>query len=294
MIEVSVIIVNYNTADIITSCINSILIQNNITNEIIVVDNASADNSIEVLKRIDFPGKVIANDKNVGFGRGCNIGFREAKGRFILILNPDAKLRQDNDIRRMVDYMDNHPECGMMGPSVIKDSGKLAPPHHDYPGEDYPGHLLKGLPGDIAWIIGACMMIPYDVYQDVGGFDEDYFLYAEEADLALRIRRKELTISYYPDIVVDHIGGASEIKISTKETRLRRQNGKHLFFRKHYTKKQTEYILRRKIRGARRKVLFLRIGKTLGILSRGRKEKMVRYEVIIETSNAFLHELDDA
>ncbi|MBN2225442.1 MAG: glycosyltransferase family 2 protein [Deltaproteobacteria bacterium] len=293
MMDVSVIVVNYNTADIITSCINSILMQKNITYEIIVVDNASADSSIEVLKKIDFSGKLIAGDKNVGFGSGCNIGFRQAKGRFILILNPDAKLRQDNDIRRMADYMDSHPKCGMMGPSVIKDSGRLAPPHYDYPGEHYPGHLLKGLAGDIAWIIGACIMIPRKVYESVGGFDEDYFLYAEEADLALRIRKKGLTISYYPDVAIDHIGGASETRIPTKETRLRRQNGKHLFFKKHYSKDQIESIVRGRIARARRKLFFLRIYSILGTLSGKRKERIVRNQIIIETSRAFLHELTD-
>jgi len=290
MIDVSVIVVNYNTADIIASCISSILMQENVTCEIIVIDNASADNSLEALTKIDLPGKLIASDENVGFARGCNLGVSQANGRYILILNPDARLRQTNDLRQMVGYMDGHPECGMMGPSIIHGK-KPVLPHFDYPGEDYPGHIIKGLPGDIAWIIGACMMIPYTVFETVGGFDEDYFLYAEEADLALRIRKKGLTVSYYPDVAIDHVGGASEIRTPARETRYRRQNGKHLFYKKHYTRKQTESILRKKIREARSKLLILRVGKTLGILSRKRKERIARYEVILETSKAFLKEL---
>lgn len=292
MIEVSIIIVNYNTAGIITSCISSILMQKNVTYEIIVIDNASTDNSLEILRKIDFPGKLIASSENLGFGRGCNLGFRDAKGRYILLLNPDANLRQGSDLRRMVSYMDNHVECGMMGPSLVHKE-KSALPHFDYPGEDYPGHLIGALPGDIAWIIGACMMIPYVVYEGVGGFDEDYFLYAEETDLALRIRQRGLKISYYPDVAVDHVGGASETKTPLRETRLRRQNGKLLFYRKHYTKGQIESIIRKKTRAARRRLFFLRIGGMLGILSSKKKERIVRNQIIIETSNAFLNDLAD-
>ncbi len=292
MIDASVIIVSYNTADVITSCINSIRVQKDVTYEIIVVDNASTDNSLEILAKIDLPGKLIAGDKNVGFGCGCNLGFRQAKGRFILIINPDAKLRKNNDLRRMVNYMDNHLECGMMGPSVLH-KDKPTPPRFHYLGEEYPGHRIKDLPGDIAWITGACMMIPYAVYESVHGFDEDFFLYAEETDLALRIRRLGLTISYYPDVAVDHIGGASEVKTLPREFWVRMQNGRHTFYRKHYSRDQIQSILSKKTKSAQRQLFFLRIRRMLGMLSGKEEEKILRNQVVIETSRAFLNELAD-
>jgi len=89
--------------------------------------------------------------------------------------------------------------------------------------------MIKDLPGDIAWISGSCMMIPYDVYKNVGGFDEDYFLYAEETDLALRIRRQGLVVLWYREVTVDHIGGVSSATLPSREVRLRRQRGSRSF-----------------------------------------------------------------
>jgi len=110
--DVSLVIVSYNSADVIVPCINSVLRQKDVTFEIIVVDNASTDNSLEVLKKTAFPGKLVSSDKNLGYGRGCNLGFRSATGRFILISNPDIELHSDDALRRMVDFMESHPECG--------------------------------------------------------------------------------------------------------------------------------------------------------------------------------------
>jgi GT2 family glycosyltransferase len=289
--DVSVVIVSYNSADVIVPCINSVLRQKGVTFEIIVVDNASTDNSLEVLKKTAFPGKLVPSDENLGYGRGCNLGFRSAKGRFILISNPDIELRSDDALRRMVNFMESHPECGLMGPSVAHD-GKELVPHYDYPGEIHPGHMIKDLPGEIAWISGSCMMIPYAVYKNVGGFDEDYFLYAEETDLALRIRRQGLVVLWYRDVPVDHIGGVSSATLPSREVRLRRQRGKQVFYKKHYTKDQIEFIVRKKIGNARRKLLFLKIGKLLGVLSEKKREQIIRNQTIIDTSRELLRELE--
>jgi GT2 family glycosyltransferase len=288
--DVSVVIVSYNSADVIVPCINSVLRQKDVTFEILVVDNASTDNSLEVLKKTAFPGKLVPSDENLGYGRGCNLGFRSATGRYILISNPDIELHSDDALRRMVNFMESHPECGLMGPSVVR---KIKPdrPSFEYLGEDYPGHLIKALPGEIAWVTGACMMIPYDVYKKVGGFDEDYFLYAEETDLALRIRKKGLKILYYSDVFVDHIGGASERNTPAREHWLKMQNGTHTFYRKHYTKSQIKSILVRRTKAAQRKLFFLRVRKLLGILPKRKENRILRNQVTIETSNALLREL---
>src|SRR5688572_16305853 len=118
-IDVSIIIVNYNTASLIPDCINSILQQQGVQCEIIVVDNASQDNSAEVLQSLGNPIIPILNKDNLGFGKANNQAARQAKGRYVFLLNPDASLQSPDGLRGLIAFMETNPNYGLVGPKII-------------------------------------------------------------------------------------------------------------------------------------------------------------------------------
>lgn len=273
--DVSVIIVNYNTADLLKNCINSVLKQKNITSEIIVVDNCSKDNSLEILKQFENAITVIANKNNLGFGAANNQGFLKSSGKYIFLLNPDAALTSDTVFETLMHFMEQNKNYGVVGPKVIKDK-KITEPQKNYPGEKYLKHPLENLPGTIAWIIGASMFIRREVYEKIEGFDEAYFLYGEEADLCLRVRRAGWAIGYFEDVTVEHIGGASERSSTTREYWQKKQVGTVLFYKKSYGLAETKILIERDIKLAKRKLFWLKFIKNA--------EKEERYKAIVDIS----------
>lgn len=284
--DISIIIVNYNTAAIISDCIDSLLKQQNIQAEIIVIDNASTDNSLDVLRNYGDKIKIIANPENSGFGKANNIAFKTSTGRYIFLLNPDACLTDANALTNLISFMDKHPDCGLAGPRVMKNQ-RITTPQHYYPGEKFLHKGFANLPGKIAWVIGACMIIRREVFAAVSGFDENYFLYAEETDLCLRIRQQGYTIEYFADVAVNHIGGASEKTNPTAAVWRRKQNGMHIFYRKHYPQ-DVKRLVTHDLKRAQFKLLLLRLKKIFCKLSLDNEGKLVRYKVIVDTSKEFL------
>lgn len=285
--DVSVIIVNYNTANIISACINSVLRQKNINCEIIVVDNASGDNSLAVLQQYHDQLKIIANNENIGFGRANNLGFQQSQGRYIFLLNPDACLQSEYDLAELMQFMDDHPDYGLAGPKVIKNQ-RTTPPSFTYPGQKNLKGFVFNLPGKIAWVIGACMIIRREVYENAKGFDEDYFLYGEEADLCLRVRKLGYAIGYYDKIVVTHIGGASEVRTQIAELWQKKQNGIQLFYKKNYDSTTAKTVVQKDLQIAQRKLILLKLKKMFFGLNSKEQEKLIRNQIISETSKIFL------
>lgn len=255
--DVSVIIVNYNTIELTKQCINSIYSQTEGINfEIIVVDNNSDDNSIKIIDD-NFPQvKLISNRDNIGFGRANNLGFKISKGKYILFLNSDTILL-NNAVKIFFDYMEKNnisSKIGALGCVMLDSNFNLnyRNSYYDFPRlnmffklffQNIFSDLKKKYITDcqklnnegqisVDFIVGADLFIPRDVIYNIGAFDPDYFLYWEEVDLQYRMHQKGLNrlIIFGPEIV--HLeGGSSEKKVKNWKRKIEKQS-LLLYFRK--------------------------------------------------------------
>ncbi|GEM_PF-387435 len=240
-ILLSVIIVNYNTEEFIDLCLASIAkedifsLENGL--EVFVVDNNSIDNSIAMIN-CKYPWvKLMENNKNQGFAKANNQAIQKVRGQYILFLNPDTVLKK-GAFSEMILYMDEHPEVGLAGSRLIfPDNTPQESVEFTYPGYKYAVEELKGLPGSIAWVMGASMIARSFIIKESGGFDERFFLYGEDTDLCLTIRKKGWEIAYIPKAVIVHFEGQSERKNSSLEVFEKKERATILFFLKHYSAK---------------------------------------------------------
>jgi len=246
MLDLSIIIVSYNTAEATLACLRSIFrFTRGITFEVIVVDNGSRDHSV-ILIREEFPNLLlITNDGNVGFARASNEGLRCARGRYVMLLNSDTELISDA-LSDLVRGLDACRHVGAVGPRLIYPDGRTQPysacrekslrgtlKQYSIPSLGQPDLYLKGRcasaehdvpsqaardalcePFDIAFyetesISGAAMIVRREVLQSVGLLDEGFFLYCEDSDWTRRIRQAGYTVACAPEIKVIHHHGAS-------------------------------------------------------------------------------------
>ncbi|HMR00449.1 MAG TPA: glycosyltransferase [Ignavibacteria bacterium] len=240
MIDISVIIVNYNVKELLEQCINSIFSASaGLKVEVIIVDNNSFDGSVEFLKN-KFPDnpqlKIIESPINLGFAKANNLGAKEAKGDYLLILNPDTILQEDT-LTRSLEFYKKTPGIGAMTCKLILPNGKLdLACRRSFPTPSVAVYRILGLsrifPGsklfgkynltyldenetyEVDAIVGAFMLIKKDIYEKVKGFDEDYFMYGEDLDLCFRIKKAGYSIYYYPQTSIIHYKGESTKKSS--------------------------------------------------------------------------------
>lgn len=256
VVDLSVIIVNWNVRDLLRRCLASMPEPGtrNLELETIVVDNASSDGSLEML-RAEFPQvHVIANERNLGFTRGNNQGLAASRGRYVLFLNPDTEVVGDA-LATMVGYMDTHPAVGALGPQLRYPDGSVQSSRRRFPTLTtalfestllelwWPGNLwarryrLADRPDDVAqevdWVVGACLLARREVLEQVGGFDEGFFMYSEEMDLCRRIRDVGWRIAYVPEAqVIHHEGKSSEQMVPARHIHF--QTSKVRYSRKHH------------------------------------------------------------
>lgn len=280
--DISVIIVSYNTADLTLACLESVLASQRVNCDVFVVDNASRDNSVEIIRKRFPTVKVIANDSNRGFGAANNQALREAAGEYIIFLNPDTTV-EPGSIFKMVSFMNAHPQVGLAGPKVLNPDGtRQDSVSYRYPGHRYGAADLGVLPGEIACILGACLIASADLLRKLGGFDEDFFLYGEDQDLSLRIRKHGLEIGFIEDAVIMHHGGQSERDTLPAEVVRKKIRAEYLFYSKHY---KPEAI--RRICSAQRLRACWRMSSILLMLpftsdKNSAQYKLSRYRVILE------------
>ena len=257
--ELSVIIVSYNTADLIGACLDSVLASEHINLEVFVVDNASKDTGVAVIQK-HFPTvRLIANETNRGFGVANNQALAYCRGRYIVFLNPDTTIASDSLVR-MMRFMDTHPEVGLAGPIVRNPNGSRQDSVSVcYPGHRYGGPELGSLPGTIACVLGACQISRTELLRDLGGFDEDFFLYGEDQDLCLRVRQRGFLIEQINDAVILHHGGQSERDSLPEEVVRKKLQAEYLFYRKHYHPLTIVRIRRRQRIRARWQFFFKRL-----------------------------------
>ncbi|HPC86511.1 MAG TPA: glycosyltransferase family 2 protein [Smithellaceae bacterium] len=279
--DISVIIVSYNTADLTLRCIASVRSSTG-EKEIFVVDNASTDGSAAAVRK-KFPEvPLIENPQNLGFGAANNRALKICRGRYVVFLNPDTVVRPDA-LSRAVSYMDAHPDIGLAGARILNPDGS---PQESiswrYPGEKFAKDETKGLPGKIACVLGAFMIARRPLIDELGGFDEDFFLYGEDEDLAWRVREKGFSIGYIEEAEVLHWGGRSEAQTPPPELFEKKLRAEYLFYTKHYRPQTISRIKR----SQRRKAIYRLI--TLGLtapFSRDRfahENKTRRYRLMLD------------
>lgn len=216
----SVLIVSYNTREMTLDCLRALKKAiNGIDTEIILVDNASADGSVEAV-RAAFPEvRVIANTANSGFGAANNQAMAVASGEYFLLLNSDA-FPEPEAIRELMDFMRANPKAGVTGPRTLNADGSLQLSCFRLPSPGYAWmENLWLTDGYRRWahdavrrvdfVIGACMLVRRAVYGEVGGFDERFFMYSEETDWQRRIHDAGWEIVFVPQARITHLGGAS-------------------------------------------------------------------------------------
>ncbi len=256
--DISIIIVSYNTERLLKECIESIIKNTKgIKYEIIVVDNNSNDGSVSVAKKLKV--KVIKNRQNMGFTKGNNQGIEVAKGEYILLLNSDT-LISDNTLGEVVNYMKVHPEVGIATCALKNSDGSLQGTGGYFPTllrvfswmtiagvpfvdliikPFHPMHEKSFLRGDgfykkerdLDWVTGAFLLGRKKVFGESGGLDEDYFMYGEDVDFCFKAKEKGWKVKYLPKFSIIHYGGAS----STREFPLLSEyKGIKIFYKKHY------------------------------------------------------------
>jgi len=280
--ELSVIIVTYNTAGFLGPCLASVLAEPPADKEVFVVDNASRDGGPDLVER-DFPSvRLIRNDGNRGFAAANNQALALSRGRILLFLNPDTVVRP-GALAAGISWLDAHPAVGLAGARMINPDGT---PQESvslrYPGERHTRGEVAGLPGEIAAVLGAAMFAPGDLIRELGGFDEDFFLYGEDQDLCLRVRRAGREIGFVQDAVIFHAGGGSEQDAPSADVVRRKVRAEYLFYRKHYRPHAVERI--RRLQGLQARWRLWTLGLE-GMLRPGREEtarKRERYRTVLE------------
>jgi N-acetylglucosaminyl-diphospho-decaprenol L-rhamnosyltransferase len=259
VIDLGVVLVNYNTRELLRTCIQSLLANEGVSFVSYVVDNGSTDSSARMM-RDEFPNiSLIASDSNGGYAHANNLGLRcllalNPPPRFTLLLNPDTVLPRDA-LRRMIAFFDAHPDAGVAGPKLIMADGKLdLACRRSFPDpENAIYHILKldqifpknkrfarynmtyldeNETAQVDSVVGAFMMLRTDALRQAGLLDESYFMYGEDLDLALRIKRRGWNVYYYPGVEVLHYKRAASANSAIAPYEFWR--AAYIFYRKHY------------------------------------------------------------
>lgn len=265
----SIIIVNYNSIDVLRNCLSSLTdLDAKINFEVIIIDNASSE-SITELEKFFPKYKFLYNEKNIGFAAANNIGIQQAKGKYILLLNPDT-IVNEYSFQPMIQYLADHNDVGIVGCKIFNADGDIERSTHSFPSLlkefVHANEFLKTLMSYDSWIssffkkklkakslesywdhnstkqvdhvTGACMMIKKEAIDEVGLLDEAFFLYNEEVEWSLRFKSAGYKSFFVPDSSIIHLFGYSTKQRVQKQTvnnlLVERYRGMFYFFQKHY------------------------------------------------------------
>ncbi|MGD1151812.1 MAG: glycosyltransferase family 2 protein [Syntrophales bacterium] len=281
-VDLSIIIVSYNTRDLIGACLDSIVSINDCGKEVFVVDNASTDGSVELIKN-NYPSvHIIINKANRGFAAANNQALKLSKGRYIFFLNPDAEFLPST-FQHMISFMDQTPHVGLAGVKMINADGTPQESFsRSYPGQSETRTELLGLRGNLASVLGAAMIANAELLRRIGGFDEDFFMYGEDEDLCLRIRKMGYEIGYLDFFVVVHLRAQSERRSTEAEVWRKKTLAEFIFYHKHYLPATIRRIYRSYILKTCWRILTL---KALLPFSGNKQEinaKLSKYQVIYD------------
>ena len=266
-LDLSVIVLSWNTRELLANCLESLQCQaGDLALEAIVADNASEDGSREMV-RARFPKvKLVVNSTNVGFGAGNNAAAPHATGRYVLFLNSDTVVTE-GALGRLVRFADSSPDIGIVGPKLLNGDGSLQYSCRRYPnlgagffrstplGRLFPKNRFAAdymmtdwdhaSPRDVDWVSGAALMIRRSLIDQIGCFDEAFYMYCEDVDLCWRANhaplpgsyaansQKTWRVVYYPDSEIYHFIGKSSDQAPTRMT-YEFHKSQYLFYKKHY------------------------------------------------------------
>lgn len=236
-VKLSILLVAYNSLPYLRACLDSVnqAIQSaGFPVEVVVVDNASVDKTIETLSP-DFPWvKWVANKENTGFSKACNQAFALASGEYSLFLNPDTVIPADS-LKNSLNFLDKHPEIGALGVRMLDDNGRFLPeskrgipgpqasffklfgfsslfPRSRFFSAYYAGHVGEMETAPVDALSGAYLLIRSPLFKSLGGFDESFFMYAEDIDLSIRVKQAGYSCYYFSEVTIRHAKGKSTIK----------------------------------------------------------------------------------
>ncbi|MGA2968106.1 MAG: glycosyltransferase family 2 protein [Candidatus Levyibacteriota bacterium] len=278
--DLSIIIVSYNTKEFLNGCLESIYqTTKNINFEVIVVDNASSDGTVKALRKLKNENlNLIENKKNLGFSKANNLGVKKASGRYLLFLNPDIVVHPET-LQGMVQFMDQHQDSGAATCKLLLPNGKVDDAsHRGFPtpwnsfchflglakifGKTklFGGYNLEYLDlaktHQIDALAGAFMLVRKKAGEEAGWWDEDYFFYGEDLDFCLMLEQNGWKIYYVPEYSALHYKGVSggikrvskDITTADEQTRIKSQKERframRLFYQKHYEQKYPWLITR--------------------------------------------------
>jgi GT2 family glycosyltransferase len=261
--QLSVIILNYNVRYFLEQCIFSVQkALENIDGEIIVIDNDSSDDSCAMMKE-KFPNvKLIENKENSGFPKGNNIGVAEAKGEYLCILNPDTVVAEDTFLKILNSKLQTpNSKLGIVGCKLIDGTGDFLPEAKrgvptpwvaftkifglykisNFFGKYYAQHLTENQSGKVDILVGAFMILKRDLYLEVGGFDENCFMYSDDIDLSYMVLKLGKENYYFPKTSVIHYKGESTVRDGLYMKRFR--EAMQFFYKKHFNSEKSEFSL---------------------------------------------------
>jgi len=272
--DLSVIIVNWNTRELILQSLRSLYGGvGELSMEIFVVDNGSSDGSVEAM-RTTFPEVVLVeNLKNLGFARANNEALRRVRGEYILLLNTDVIVQRDT-VTALLEFMKKNPQAGIAGAQLLNRDGTKQNSFDNFPtllSEGLNKSLLRTIfpkrfpskrisfssPAEVESVLGACMMVRKEAIDEVGLMDEDYFLFLEETDWCYRMRKKGWGIYLIPRARALHLQGGTVDRVKA-QAKVEYYRSRYLFFRK------TQGAFRT---GVLKGILILRL--TMGLLMQG-------------------------
>ncbi len=262
VIDLSIIIVSWNVKDLLLVCLESIVASPVVINdaegdkptvEIIVVDSASGDDTVSLVRDKYPQVKLLTQTENVGFTRGNNIGFEVAQGRYLLMLNPDTEIIGDA-LTQMINYLDTHDDVGLIGPHTLNTDKSTQSSRRHFPSKVLAffestwlqpfapksmmaHYYLSDKPDDaileVDWMQGSALMTRREIYESVGGLDTNFVMYSEEMDWCKRIKDVGWKVIYLGTAQIIHHGGKSSEQIGAQK-HIWFQESKLRYFKKHH------------------------------------------------------------
>jgi len=245
-LKLSIVILNYNVHYFLELALKSVYAAiSEIDAEVIVVDNNSSDGSCHMVKTLFPEVTLIENKENLGFSKGNNIGVAMAKGEYLCILNPDTVVAEDT-FTKLLEFADKKEHLGIVGCRLMNGGGMYLPESKrniptvkvslkkilGSPDQYYANHLAEEEQGEVEILVGAFMLVKKSIYDAVGGFDEDYFMYGEDIDLSYKVLKAGYKNYYYGHTTVIHFKGESTLR--DKDYARRFYGAMQIFYEKHF------------------------------------------------------------
>jgi GT2 family glycosyltransferase len=244
----SIIIVNWNTSDLLAACLASIHQHLTVPNEVIVVDNGSEDDSVRMTKDRFPSAQVIPQRRNLGFSRANNIGLAAANGTYLLLLNPDTKVRP-GALEALLRFYDRHPQAGIVGPTLLYPNGEQQASVAPFPTLWVEFLRQTGLhrlvptrafsasrqdrTQEVETVTGAALCIRRSCFEQIGGLDERIFLFYEDADWCKRAHDAGWQVWFVKSPGIVHVKAASSARFARRRTLLDSQRSAVYYFSKH-------------------------------------------------------------